>query len=92
MDNNNGKEGKIIAICPTCKKRFRDQEGEKYIRLQFLVPTNPKEPQKMTLPLYLCTTCGIYFHPFTVLDELKKILQGEGSRIIKAPANVELVK
>lgn len=94
MDNNNDnkKEAPIIAICPICKKRFRDAEGEKCLLSQYLLPTPPGAEQLMTYPMITCPTCGIQFYPFAVLDELKKRLQGEGSRIIQAPANVKLVK
>jgi len=83
MDNNK-KEAPILAICPICGKRFRD-EGN-HITLQLLLPTSPDKPQQVTYPLFLCTTCGIFFHPFAVLDELKKRLRGEGS----PPANVKV--
>ncbi len=89
MSDNKNKT-KILAICPICKKRFRN-EG-RHIVIQFLLPTPPEDQQKMTYPLFLCTTCGVYFHPFTVLDELKKRLQGEGLQTTQAPANVKQVK
>ena len=91
-DNSNKKEAPIIAICPICKKRFRDAEGEKLILTQYMIPTPPGMQQLVSMPVITCTTCGIQFFPFAVLEELKKKLQGEGSRIIQAPANVKLVK
>lgn len=83
MDDNT-KQAPILAICPICKKRIRD-EGN-HIVVQFLLPTPPEDQQKMTFPMFLCTTCGIFFHSFAVLDELKKRLRGEGS----PPANVKV--
>jgi hypothetical protein len=91
-DNGNKKEAPIIAICPICKKRFRDEDGTNHIITRLMIATPAGQEQLMTFPLILCPTCGIYFHPFEVLDALKKRLQGEGSRIIQAPANVKLVK
>ena len=90
--SDNSTDGKIIAICPICKKRFRDAEGEKHILTQYLLPTPPGARQFVSFPMITCPTCGIQFFPFDVLEELKKRLQGEGARIIKAPANVKLVK
>ena len=91
-DNGNKKEAPIIAICPICKKRFRDEDGTNHIITHFMIATPAEQKQLITFPLILCTTCGIYLHPFKILDELKKRLQGEGSQITQAPANVKLVK
>lgn len=85
-------DGKIMAICPICKKRFRDGQEEKHILTQYLIPTPPGVQQRVSFPMITCPTCGVQFFPFAVLEELKKRLQGEGARIIKAPANVKLVK
>lgn len=84
----NNKQGKIIAIYPICKKRFRDGQGEKHILNRYLIPTPPGAQQLVSFPMITCPTCGVQFFPFAVLEELKKRIRGEGS----PPANAKLVK
>lgn len=74
-------DGKIIAICPICKKRFRDGQGEKHILTQYLMPTPPGAQLVVSFPMITCPTCGVQFFPFAVLEELKKRIRGAGERI-----------
>jgi len=92
-ENNGNKEGKVIAICPICGKKFRDGPDQRHATAKYLMPPQlPRMPIQVSLDKLICTTCGIDVYPLEALEELKKRLRGEGGKIVQAPANIKIVK
>lgn len=102
-ENNGNKEGRIIAMCPICKKKIRDADGERHIITRYVVavprPISPVELNQKTLydtqislRKIMCPTCGIEIFLLEDLNKLKERLSGEGGRIVKAPANTKFTQ
>lgn len=95
MENGNGndvKEKELIAICPICKKQFRNTKDSMIIVSQYLLPSGPGMPPQVSIPKITCLNCGIEFFTIKGLTELKEKLKQAVSGLIIPPSGMKLVK
>ena len=88
------KPKQVIAICPACGQKFRDDHEQRIVLTQSAVyARGPAAPPEPSLPKILCTACGVEFFPPQVLAEIKKRLSGDAGRIVVPGAGgLSLVK
>lgn len=84
---------RIVAICPVCKHEFIADGKTKMLVNSYMIPL-PQPGGQMgmaaSLPMIICTQCGVQFFSGESLKELQKREKGERTNIILPQSRVNL--
>lgn len=84
---------KVVAVCPVCKQEYVADGKSKLLVNSYMVPVQQSAGQvslAASLPMVICTQCGVQFFAGESLEELRKRAKGERSNLIIPRTKVDL--
>lgn len=77
------KEGKVLGICPSCKKKYREKDMGKddgCITCQFIMVV--KNGGAPSLPVFVCLRCGTLWFGNQALAQIITNIKSKQNKII----------